>query len=277
MYSNAVSFTYNNKSLSDFSHKMIIGYIDKSEDSFGLDREIVSGSTTMNRNIYHAYNTKYSGKLGFQITLFHEDQKRFTENEVSEVTRWLTSPKSYRKLEFYGCDDRKNDVVYYAIVTKVTPALAGGIAGLKIDFECNAPYGFVEKESNLFDLTNKLETPNHNGSLVLDCGSDELEQYVYPIIEVESPELWTDLQITNHSDNNSTMHLWNTKGNYEINCQHQVIKLDGQGIVLSSVFKMDTVQKLYWLRLVPGENQIEITGRCKIKIKWLEPKKVGAF
>ena len=206
MYSNAVSFTYNNKSLSDFSHKMIIGYIDKSEDSFGLDREIVSGSTTMNRNIYHAYNTKYSGKLGFQITLFHEDQKRFTENEVSEVTRWLTSPKSYRKLEFYGCDDRKNDVVYYAIVTKVTPALAGGIAGLKIDFECNAPYGFVEKESNLFDLTNKLETPNHNGSLVLDCGSDELEQYVYPIIEVESPELWTDLQITNHSDNNSTMH-----------------------------------------------------------------------
>lgn len=70
MYSNAVSFTYNNKSLSDFSHKMVIGYLDKSEDSFGLDREIVSGSTTMNRNIYHAYNTKYSGKLGFQITLF---------------------------------------------------------------------------------------------------------------------------------------------------------------------------------------------------------------
>lgn len=277
MYSNATSFKYNNKSLTDFSHKMIIGYLDKQEDAFGLDREIVSGSTTMNRNVYHAYNTKYSGKLGFQITLLHEDQERFSMEEISELTRWLTSPKSYRKLEFYNCDGTKNDVIYYATATKITPSLAGGIAGLKVDFECNAPYGFVEKESVLLDTTNELETPDHTASMILNCESDELEEYVYPTIEIECPELWMSIQITNHSDNDSNMKLWDMQGNYEINCQHQVIKLNQKNIVLSNLFKMNTLEKIYWLRLVPGENNIEITGRCKTKIKWLEPKKVGAF
>lgn len=274
MYSNAVSFTYNNKSLSDFSHKMIIGYLDKSEDSFGLDREIVSGSTTMNRNIYHAYNTKYSGKLGFQITLLHEDQKRFTENEVSEVTRWLTSPKSYRKLEFYGCDGSKNDVIYYAIVTNVTPALVGGIAGLKVDFECNTSYGFVEKEAKLDTVST---SSNHNASITITCDSDELEEYVYPTLLVNSSQQWENTKITNHSDNDYVMDMYDMKGNYEINCQHQVVKQNGKSIVLSKLFKMDTLKKLYWLRLKPGENKIEATGRCTIIIKWLEPRKVGAY
>lgn len=276
MYSNATSFTYNNKSLSDFSHKMIIGYLDKQEDSFGLDREIITGSTTMNRNIYHAYNAKYSGRLGFQITLLHEDQERFSMEEISEITRWLTSPKSYRKLEFYDCIGNKNDVIYYAIVTKVTPSLAGGIAGLKIDFECNASYGFIEKEVSL-DTANTLNSSNHNGSITITCDSDELEEYVYPTLLINYSQQWENTKITNHSDNNSAMDLYDTKGNYEINCQHQVIKQDGTNIVLSKIFKMDTLKKLYWLRLVPGKNKIEITGRCTTTIKWLEPKKVGAF
>lgn len=276
MYSNATSFTYNNKSLNDFSHKMIIGYLDKQDDSFGLDREIATGSTTMNRNIYHAYNTKYSGRLGFQITLLHEDQERFSMEEISEITRWLTSPKSYRKLEFYDCTGNKNDVIYYAIVTKVTPSLAGGIAGLKIDFECNASYGFIEKEVSL-DTANTLNSSNHNGSITITCDSDELEEYVYPTLLINYSQQWENTKITNYSDNNSVMDLYDTKGNYEINCQHQVIKQDGTNIVLSKIFKMDTLKKLYWLRLVPGENKIEITGRCTTTIKWLEPKKVGAF
>lgn len=273
MYSNAVSFIYNNKSLSDFLHKMIIGYIDKSEDTFGLDREIVSGSTTMNRNIYHAYNTKYSGKLGFQITLLHEDQKRFTENEVSEITRWLTSPKSYRKLEFYDCDGSKNDVIFYAIAVKVTPALAGGIAGLKIDFECNAPYGFVEKTASI-DLT---QSTDHTGTIEINCESDELEEYVYPVVKINCPSLWMDFRIINHTDNESEMKLHDVKGIYELNCQHQVLKLDNKPIVLSELFDMTDLKKIYWLRLLPGTNTIELNGRSKTTIEWLEPRKVGAF
>lgn len=277
MYSNAIGFTYNNKSLSDFEHKLVIGHINKSDDSFGLDREVITGTTTTNREIYHAYNTKYSSRLTFSVTVLHADQSRFSMEEISELTRWITSPRSYRKLQFFDCNEELYDIVYYALCTKISPESSGGIVGLTLEFECNASYGFKERQTNVIDTLDELVTPNHNIQITLQCDSDELESYICPTIILDSPELWSNVKIINHSDNDSVMDLYDTKGEYEINCQHQVIMQDGKNLFLSSLFKMDTLKRLYWLRLVPGENQLEITGRCQTTIKWLEPKKVGSY
>ncbi|MGN0417106.1 phage tail domain-containing protein [Anaerostipes faecalis] len=277
MYSNSIGFSFNGKSLSDFSPNIIIGHIDKSDDSFGLKREIVNGTTTMNRNIYHAYNTKYSEQLSFSVTLLHVDQSRFTFSQISELTRWLTSPKSYRKIQFYDCEGTFEDIFYYAIVTNVSPNESLGIAGITIEFTCNSSYGFIEKTTGILDTIDTLEVSNYTLKKKIYCDSDELEEYVYPIIIINADYLWSNLQIINHTDNERIMDLYDIKGNYKINCQHQVIVKNNSYVMLSDLFKIDKLEKLYWLRLLPGENDIEIIGRGLIEIKWLEPKKVGAF
>ena len=276
MYSNAKGFNYNNKSLKDVLSGIVIGYMDTPEESFGLEREIVGGSNTVNPKISPAYNTKYTETLEFTISLIHQNGNLFTYNEISKLTQWLTSPKSYRKLQFYDCDNNNFDIVYYAIATNITPNIAGGMAGITITFKCNASYGFKEK-SQAIDITNVLDYPDHKTSLALNCESDELESYVYPMLMFEVPTLWSNIKIKNMSDQNKIMDLYDMEGNYTFDCQHQVIHSDEGDILLSDLFKMDELQTLYWLRLVPGINNIEITGRCKLTIKWLEPKKVGSF
>lgn len=277
MNSNYIGFTYDGKSLSEFSPNIIIGYMDKSDESFGLDREIVSGSTTMNRNIFHAYNTKYTDKLTFSITLLHADESRFSMEQISELTRWLTSPKSFRKLQFYDCEYHESELIYFSIVTNVTPQKALGIAGLTLEFTCNSSYGYQQKTSGILDTTNTLEVTNHTIAKTLVCDSDELEEYVYPTIAINADQLWSNIKIINHSDKDYVVDLYDLQGIYNINCQHQVVTKDGSHIMLCDLFKINELKKLYWLRLLPGENELEIIGRCLVEITWLEPKKVGAF
>lgn len=275
MILNYSDFTYNDISLSNFSPQLTIAYVDTDDDKSSLTRDIVESNLSMNRNVYSAYNTKYNDKLIFNISLVRTDNKTFSSQYMSKITRWLTSPKSYRSLCFIDCDNVQSDIIYYALVTNVEFIKAmNGVVAINVEFTCNAPYGFKKKS-----VTLKTDASNPTTSIVINNESDELEEYAYPIITIDAVySAWDTTTITNETDNENTMILKDLDNTgYLINCQYQIVQHNKKTVALSKLFSMSNISKLYWLRLKPGENRIEFSGRSSITITWYEPKKIGAF
>lgn len=100
------------------------------------------------------------------------------------------------------------------------------------------------------------------------------------IIDEEGPEYYplSFFKLKNITDNSKEMTLDISNTNIKrviIDCKNCIVTAnDGIDIDFED-FGWDDVDNIYWLRLKPGENRIQILGNCKINLEYDSPVKIS--
>lgn len=272
-------FIYENKRLKDFGFMMAKP---ENEDTLGVAREIVKGNTNSYRSDANHYNVKYSDALTLPFMIVKDCCKNedlsITRHEVRSIQAWLTSAKTPRALKV---ETFEHEVVeYYGLFTEVTPFEAAGLCGMYLTFTCDSPYAYE---------TIRIKVScSGSESINFLCDSDELNEYVYPVITINPNSTG------NYSIKNSTtfevinLSFFKRYTAVVIDCKNKIITADGEVLNLSDVgFTIDEIvdvnnmnsgiSKILWIKLSPGDNKLEFSGNGIFTVKCKVPMKVGGF
>ena len=266
-------FIYNGKSTKNIlSEELILATFDDDAVIPEVNRNLTASDKTISKSVQNEYGTIYDN-LTITYGLVKKNGNRFSSDEQQIIERWITSPKTSIDLQIY--DDSDNVIEIYCGIFKNTKWQSLGTTntwiGLMFEFDCNSAYG----------KKHFLQTYNLSSSqtITINNPSDELEEYTYPTITLlQSSDTIQTITFKNISDNDKAMNI-QVKKNMKtiIDCQHCIIK-DQVGLITYEDLGWDDVGSIYWLRLLPGENQIEITGNASITIEFDYPcKKIGRW
>lgn len=266
-------FIYNGKSTKNIipSSELILGTFNNSDSVTGHQRDNIIGDTTISRPIANEYGTQYQS-LEIEYGIIKKDKTPFTDAEQRTIETWLTSPKFSQKLYFYDCDNKKNEEFYCGKFTKTDwYPCAGGFAGAMFTFTNNSAYP-------MFSFS-KDYTISTTSNFTINCETDELEEYIYPKITITSSTSAT-FEIINKSDNSNSMKISAQKNLPMVfDCKNCIPK-DGttSGIFTYQDLGWTDVSNIYWLRFLPGTNNLTVNGTGKLKLEFDYPyKKVGGW
>lgn len=225
------------------------------------------GDITPNRPVANYYNKQYKQPLEFKITLSKicNENKRFSIEEQRKIIRWITSPVNFRKFKI--CDYNGNmyhyAIEYYCICIDYQEVIINdNLVGMIFSFQCNAPYGFYKE-----DITKFISTTST--SIIINNYSDEREMVYYPKIEVTGISTG-DITICNNAIPDKIMELSLHNG--------QTLCIDNELCDITdntNQFKYSTDTNLVWIGLLPGKNEITITGSAQGQFVCRYPRKVG--
>lgn len=195
-------FCFLGRNLSDLAKPYIsIDFDRERARDFALSRSIEYADTASSRTEPSVRRAALDGHLTFEIHLIKdpdlcltESDRIFTEAEVREVTRWLTSTDTSQFLHFtYDKAHESDTALFYGQFTDIQPFLASGeLYGLRLIFECSTCYGY----------TDEITTAVHcQGSTILSIlnHSDDLNRCRYPKIHLE-PNQTGQAYLVNLSD-----------------------------------------------------------------------------
>lgn len=272
-------FMYENKRLKDFGFMMVKP---ENEDALGVAREIVKGNTNSYRSDANHYNVKYSEALTLPFMIVKDCCKNedlsITRHEVRSIQAWLTSTKTPSILMVETFDHEV--IEYYGLFTEITPFEAAGLCGMYLTFTCDSPYAYGARRMKV----SCSDTESRN----FLCDSDELNEYVYPVITI-NPNSVGIYSIKN----TTTSEVINLSFSKEyttvtIDCKNKKITADGTILNLSDVgFTIDNIidvnnmnsgiSKILWIKLAPGNNKLEFSGNGIFTVKCKIPMKVGGY
>ena len=248
------SFTYDGKSTDtvlDSAELMLVSF-DGINSVAGMSRDVQKGSTTITRPVANEYGT-VANNATIEYCLIKDNFEPFTEQEQRVVERWLTSPKFSTDLTVY--DTEGQEVCIYCGLFTNTSWIphSGGYAGLEFTFECNSAYPYKQ-----YTKEYSITSPE---TIVINCESDELNEYVYPVLTVEEKQETAFIDIKNVTDNDNTMSIRAyDRLKMIFDCQHCIPTDETtSGIISYDDLGWKDVGNIYWLRLLPGDNEIEVS------------------
>lgn len=286
------SFTYNGISSDDYG--IILCAVTQPDSMpMGLKREVIKGEITSNRPVANWYNAKYSDTLSFEITITKPEDRAFSREEVRDINAWLTGPRTPTLLFFE--DEAFDPINYYGIFTDVTDTYGNGIIMLTYTFTADSPYGWSNERE--FKCTSSSASSTTKFEIIND--TDEFTDFVYPLFEIKSTpgtkitientsEISADLKscvfsFTFPTKLDSTLPIYiDSKRHrfyYKNNLGSKIIlSLSDLGFTTDQLDNFDSGSlAMYWIRLIPGTNILNVTGKCDIATTFLCPRKVGAY
>lgn len=266
-------FIYNGQStatiLTDSS--LMLASFETVEEVTGHERSSILGNYTISRPIANEYGTQYE-KVSFEYTLMKQNLEPFDEDEQTTIETWLSSPKYDSDLQLIDCNGYVQNIYTGKFISTRWISTIGGWAGVTFTFECNSAYAHQHYTHSY--------TVEGSKTISIDCETDELEEYTYPVITLYTTSGANQIVITNNTDdeNEMTVNLPN-RLNVVIDCNHCILS-DGTtaGIVSFEDIGWEEIGNIYWLRLSAGTNTIYVTGNCQITIEYdAVSKKVGGW
>lgn len=259
------------------SSRIILATFDGETEIIGHERENLSGDPSMTRPVPNEYGTLYS-LPSYEYSLIKQNGQPFTEEEQITVERWLTSPKYSSDLDLIDCDGTVVNTYNGKFLRTEWVTTVGGYAAVNFTFQCNAPYP-TKTYTETYEQIGRTKTIN------LECKSDELEEYIYPIIEIKGNTSQVLLKITNMTDYDNYMMLKAFNGIWvKIDCDKCILTdATSNNVVTYEDFGWTDVGNIYWLRLLAGNNTLSISslgqsGTIDLKITYKGiSKKVGGW
>ena len=253
-------FIYNGKSTKNIlSDEIMLATFDDGEIKITSKRESIAGDITISRPIPNEYGTTYD-KLVINYGLVKKDGGYFSDEEQEKIESWLTSPKTSIDLQLY--DDTYNNLEIYCGLFTSTEwySLCGKWIGLMFEFTCNSAYGKKYFKQS-FDVTSKQ-------TITINNPTDELNEYIYPTVDIyQTSSTNANITIKNKTDNNNSMSLLTRRNNHMIlDCKNCIPYDQTSGIITYQDLGWKDVGNIYWLRLLPGKNQIEINCEANVNI-----------
>ena len=286
-------FTYNGHRLSDFNFKMF----DVDSDPEWISRVIDRSTQTAARDIPVHFTTHHDDVLKHDFLIIRDpslyqltESLRLTDKDIDQLRAWLEYPKVPMEL-ITTVDDEEIDVRYFGLFTSIQPFVVHKQCfGLRLQFTCNAPYGFSSLISRRFTVSAQSgNDPTVQTNSFLDCQSEFAELVpatirIYPKTANMSFPSGAKLDIYN-SATNQTMKL-TLPQNYsqiEISCEHKAIvgtatenstviqrplTLEAVGMTSAGGFFGDLTQvfSATFLDFVPGSNILTLTNKSSIDV-----------
>lgn len=204
--------------------------------------------------------------VSFDIEIAACSGEAFTPAELREIERWLFNRKGYYKLyiqEEDGIEGETYDIVdvqkkhYYVNCRFTNPSKligSGGVIGFKAT---------LESDSHLLrqDATSVTFTLSGNQSFTVMADTD-MNEYIYPKVTFTVGSSGGDISVVNNSDDSTRLTGFRgiTAG-IEFTMNGELNYISGNNYT-----------KFYdrnFIRLLPGENSIAVTGDVqKIKLEW---------
>ena len=121
-------------------------------------------------------------------------------------------------------------------------------------------------------------------NLAVTCLSDELEEYVYPVVEItpyNSDYLPETFSIVNLSDNNKSMKVTLPhNAGLKFDCRNCMVTELNTNVPVFSFKDLGwgDVGNIYWLKLINGINMLKISGTYNVKLTFnIVKKKAGGW
>ena len=278
-------FTYNNESSTDYN-LMVAGF-DMPEIPLAMSRDILSGTMNQYRNKTYHMGTNWSGVLTFTISFMKDpcvgSDLTFSEDEISAINAWLTSPNYPILFHMYDLVTDENGEItanrkkydYFGLFSDITPQVVSeNIVGLTATFQTNSPFAWTHEITKEFEIV-----AEQSESCTLFVNNDDRFRQIYPVITI-TPSAGpgdgrAEITIVNTRDN-LPMKLNIPVEPVTIDCEKSIIS-DAAGVLTFEHLGIKAEDFIYWPRLYHGQNTFNITGDCKIVFKYREPRKVGAY
>lgn len=242
----------------------------------GVTRESIEGEPTISRPIVNEYGTN-AEHLEFAYSLMKASGTDYTHEEQRIVETWLTSPKYSSDLTLYDCDGNEFMHYYGKFISTEWVVSNDNFIAVNFTFLVNGTHGY---QHHVETYGADPENPTADWSFDINCHSDELEEWVYPKVTISRINLDNNVSFTliNTADNNRQMKITtNRKDTFYIDCQNNILS-EESGVVDFEDLGWSDVGDIYWLRLKPGINHIDMTGAINIKLEYDSPVKyVGGW
>lgn len=245
-------FTYDGKSTETIiSTPLILASFNRVDSILGVSRDAQKGETTITRPIPNEYGI-VANSATIEYCLMKNNFEPFTAEEQIDVERWLTSPKYSHDLVVYDADN--NEICIYCGLFTNTSWIphSKGYSAVEFTFECNSAYPSKKyiKEYSI----------DSSGSFILNCESDELNEYIYPILTIYERSETATVTVTNVTDDENSMVIRAyDRLRMTFDCQHCIPKdTTNDGVISYADLGWEDVGNIYWLRLLPGDNEIQI-------------------
>ena len=268
-------FEYNNSMLSDYGFIMVNP---DSTDQWGFSKTIVKGEVNQYKTIANHLGSYFDSVLVLSFSIIKEvcvtDPEDIYYDDVRNIMRWLTSAKLPKSLYIHS--DNNTITEYIGLFTSVEPMEFKGLYGFNLTFTCNSPYAFQ----------NDIMRGQSGKVLRYMCDSDELEEYLYPVITIEPYA-------------NGYFKIENTTTGDVIELQPKTsftkIMIDGEkkrllgdghpqsfteiGLDIGNILDYNGVDTGFytvpWIRVAPGLNEFNFTGNAKFEVRCRIPIKIG--
>lgn len=237
------------------------------EEELGMDHETVE--EYIGHNPVPIYlGAKYQNKLKSQITIIKNvdinTDIHFTEHECREVLRQLTGYKGYMNMQIHPYEF--DELIYFnvRIIKASYKKVSGKVVGIILQLEFDSQFAWSKE----FNISYNIKSGN---TIRIYNRSDDLYNYLYPKVTISPLSSIQNLEIINTSDNNWTTIISNIANG-------ETITMDSKNEILQSLNKDRIIMNdfnMHFIRLVPGENQIQSNNDIQITFNFRVPRKVG--
>jgi phage-related protein len=215
-------------------------------------REITSERVKGNP-IPYVYDIR-ENPFSIRITLTLDDGLYWTTEKRREIARWLAKPKF---APFYSTDDINK--VYFLTLDGDSEILTNGLQQgfLNLNFLNLSPYTY----SSIYQVNKDFSTITSTTSFTLENHGD---------VDLYPQEMWIlkygagDVSIVNKSDGGREFKFTGLADQETIYIQNEDRHIETD---LTDTLRYNNFNGNY-LKLVRGVNQMEITGACKITLKY---------
>ena len=220
--------------------------------SFGNKASIVESRTAGRIQPLHFGVNYHESPLEFKFVFGSE--RALDRYELEMVSMWLTGHQDYKWLAFDQPDMER--VLFRCIITELTPLSHGW---LPVAFEatvvCDCPYAYSYPFSEVYKIDGETEVLFRNESTV--------REYLKPVITIVPSPGVTQVQIINKSDNGRAFILSDLPSSGPM-----VIVDNNNGIItdVNSEYNLYSGFNMNFFRLVPGDNELVITGDGMISV-----------
>lgn len=218
--------------------------------SFGNIASIVSSRTTRRVQPIHQGVDYHADPLQFSIVFAcaHE-MDRF---EMEAVAFWLTGHQEYQWLTIDQPD--LEHVQFRCLISGLTPVFnSWAPVAFEATVTCDCPYAYSYPFTSSYSV---------NGTQrVLFRNNGSVREYIKPKLDIVTNSGGTELKIVNHSDADRTFLLTGMPSS----SLHITVD-NNTGVITeeTSSYNMYKYFNMKFLRLVPGDNDLEISGNCTV-------------
>lgn len=209
----------------------------------------------------------------------------FSRKQINQIVRWL-SPNYYQKLIF----SREPTKIFYAMPVDDAIIIHNGLRQgyVNLTFRCNAPYAFgtprITMQRTVEEGDNKRVDIRNSGDLTI---SPEL--IIKNNYKDSEEEQGRRIEIKNLTDRGKTLRFEEVEVTYEDNGKITKYKFmpNKAKIYINGEFEeiigqnQDGERELYYdfhndyfIRLLPGNNRLQLDGNFDIRFKW-QPIKIS--
>lgn len=248
MIKESLYFTYNGIKSTDYGIMNVAIDNNPYSEPFLANRTIKEFIVKGKKNPYHSY--VQVDPLSFSLTFAFSDT--WDDSTISQVKQWLYVDY-YKPLIFSESPER----VYYAMPVDSPTLVHNGLKEgyITLNFRCDSPFAFSpEIMTNWYDFS----LSSANNLIIENSGDITINPQIY-ITKVGAG----DLQINNMNGSYS-MQFTNLLDQEElyINCDKTYIETS-----IPNFYRYDSFNDNY-LKLVCGQNNIQVIGTCKIKFQY---------